>query len=130
MTDQQSWTEQWFKAQQQFVDTWSEMAKQGNEAAKTNQADLWAESFKLWNKGMQQGSQPDLNSLMGKTMEISKSMFGMAEQLGQYLASEKDPICKTGCRFARSIRRKKIRRGGRVFSFGAAMENPSRIRLR
>ncbi len=92
MTDQQSWTEQWFKAQQQFVDTWSEMAKQGNEAAKTNQADLWAESFKIWNQGMQQGSQTDFGGLMGKSMEISKSIFGMAEQLGQFMAAEKDPM--------------------------------------
>ncbi len=92
MTDQQSWTEQWFKAQQQFVDTWSEMAKQGGEAAKTNQADLWAESFKIWNRGMQQGQQTDFSSLMGKSMEISKSIFGMAEQLGQFMAAEKDPM--------------------------------------
>ena len=92
MTDQQSWTEQWFKAQQQFVDTWSEMAKQGSDAAQTNQADLWAESFALWNRAMQQSSDADLGGLMEKTMEISKSMFGMAEQLGKHLGSEKDPM--------------------------------------
>lgn len=92
MTDQQSWTEQWFKAQQQFVETWSEMAKQGSEAAKTNQADLWAESFKIWNRGMQQGQPADLSGLMGKSMEISKSIFGMAEQLGEFMAAEKDPM--------------------------------------
>ncbi len=92
MTDQQSWTEQWFKAQQQFVDTWSEMAKQGNDAAQTRQADLWAESFALWNRTMQQGSEADVGGLMEKTMEISKSMFGMAEELGKHLGTEKDPM--------------------------------------
>lgn len=92
MTDQQSWTEQWFKAQQQFVDTWSEMAKQGSDAAQTSQADLWAESFALWNRTMQQGSESDPGGLLEKTMEISKSMFGMAEQLGKHLGTENDPM--------------------------------------
>ena len=42
MSESNSWTDQWFKAQQQFVDAWSDMAKTGETGSQANQSDLGA----------------------------------------------------------------------------------------
>jgi hypothetical protein len=60
MSENNSWAEQWFKAQQQFVDSWSDMAKSSASGNDASQSDLWAQSFELWRKACSGQAQPDM----------------------------------------------------------------------
>ena len=85
-----NWADQWFKAQQQFVDAWGDMAKSG--ASSTSQSDLWAQSFDLWRKACQGQTQPDIQSAMQKCMDMGKEYFAMAEQVSKSMAEGANPI--------------------------------------
>ena len=77
MSESNPWAQQWFKAQQQFVDSWSDMAKGGN----ASQSDLWAQSFDMWRKACGSNTQPDVELAMRKCMDMGKEYFAMAEQV-------------------------------------------------
>ncbi len=89
MSESNPWTDQWLKAQQQFVGAWSDMAKAtsgntGNSA--NNQANMWADSFELWRKACSGSTQPDMQQALNKCMDMGKGYFAMAEQVGQNMA--------------------------------------------
>jgi len=96
MTDSNPWASQWFKAQQQFVDAWSDMAKSGaannSTGNSTGQADLWAQSFDMWRKASGAQTQPDIQQAMNKCMDMGKEYFAMAEQISKSLSQGKQPI--------------------------------------
>ncbi|TNF89934.1 MAG: hypothetical protein EP300_04325, partial [Gammaproteobacteria bacterium] len=89
MSDNTTWAEQWFKAQQQFVDAWSDMAKGSSTAS---QSDLWAQSFDMWRKTCEGKTQPDMEAAMRKCMDMGKEYFAMAEQISKSLTEGANPI--------------------------------------
>ena len=92
MSESNSWAEQWFKAQQQFVDSWSDMAKSSDRANDTSQSDLWAQSFELWRKACSGQSQPDIQQAMNKCLDMGKEYFAMAEQVSKSMTDGANPI--------------------------------------
>jgi len=89
MNENNPWTDQWFKAQQQFVDAWSDMAKGGN---KTSQSDMWAQSFDMWRKACEGRTQPDIETAMRKCMDMGREYFSMAEQIGKNMREGVSPV--------------------------------------
>ncbi|MCP3670513.1 MAG: hypothetical protein GY814_08780, partial [Gammaproteobacteria bacterium] len=81
MSDSNSRAEQWFKAQQEFVGAWSEMAKSGGDGNATSQSDLWAQGFDLWRKTGSGQFQPDIQQAMNKCLDMGREYFSMAEQV-------------------------------------------------
>ena len=91
MSDNNSWAEQWFKAQQQFVDAWSDMAKTGGVGANASQSDLWAQGFDMWRKACEGKTQPDMEMAMRKCMDMGKEYFAMAEHISKNMAQGANP---------------------------------------
>ncbi|MCP4767839.1 MAG: class III poly(R)-hydroxyalkanoic acid synthase subunit PhaE [Gammaproteobacteria bacterium] len=90
MSETNPWTAQWFNAQQQFVDSWSDMAKSG-VPGNSNQSDLWAQSFDLWRKASGAQVQPDFQQAMNKCMDMGKGYFAMAEQITKNMGAGAAP---------------------------------------
>ena len=90
MSEDKSWADEWFKAQQQFVGAWSDMAKTGGGNA--SQSDLWAQSFDLWRKACEGKTQPDMELAMRKCMDMGKEYFAMAEQVSKGLTEGANPV--------------------------------------
>ena len=91
MSENNPWADQWFKAQQQFVDAWSDMARTG-KAAETSQSDLWSRSFDLWRKASEGKTQPDVELAMRKCMDMGKEYFAMAEQVSKSMSAGGNPV--------------------------------------
>ena len=91
MSENNPWTEQWFKAQQQFVDAWSDMARSGG-AGNASQADLWARNFDTWRRTFEGRSQPDVELAMRKCMDMGREYFSMAEQVGKLMSQGSNPV--------------------------------------
>jgi class III poly(R)-hydroxyalkanoic acid synthase PhaE subunit len=92
MSESNPWAGQWFKAQQQFVDAWSDMAKAGTAASNTSQSDMWAQSFDLWRKAIGGQSQPDIQQAISKCVDMGKEYFAMAEQISKSLSAGAKPV--------------------------------------
>ena len=90
MSESNPWASQWFNAQQQFVDAWSDMAKSG-DADNNSQSDLWAQSFDLWRKASGAQVQPDFQQAMDKCMDMGKGYFAMAEQVSKNMGAGAEP---------------------------------------
>jgi class III poly(R)-hydroxyalkanoic acid synthase PhaE subunit len=90
MSETNPWAAQWFNAQQQFVDSWSDMAKSG-VPGNNNQSDLWAQSFDLWRKASGAQVQPDFQQAMNKCMDMGKGYFAMAEQITKNMGAGAAP---------------------------------------
>jgi len=90
MTENNPWATQWFKAQQQFVEAWSDMAKSG-VPGNSSQTDLWAQSFDLWRKASGAQAQPDFQQTMNKCMDMGKQYFAMAEQISKGISAGTTP---------------------------------------
>jgi len=91
MSESNPWADQWFKAQQQFVDAWSDMAKSGDAGKNTSQSDLWAQSFDMWRKASEGKTQPDMDMAMRKCMDMGKEYFAMAEQITRNMTQGANP---------------------------------------
>ncbi len=91
MSDNNSWADQWLKAQQQFVGAWSDMAKTGGVGGNTNQSDLWAQSFDMWRRACEGQTQPDIELAMRKCMDMGKEYFTMAEQISKNMTQGANP---------------------------------------
>ena len=91
MSEDNSWADQWFKAQQQFVDAWSDMAKTGG-GDNASQSELWAQSFDLWRQACEGKTQPDMELAMRKCMDMGKEYFAMAEQVSKGLTEGANPV--------------------------------------
>ena len=92
MADSDPWTEQWFKAQQQFVDAWSDMAQSGAASKPPNQSELWAQSFDLWRKASGDQAQPDVQQALNKCFDMGKEYLAMAEQVSKGLSQGSQPL--------------------------------------
>jgi len=93
MSEDNSWADQWFKAQQQFVGAWSDMAKTGSSGSgNASQSDLWAQSFDLWRQACEGKTQPDMELAMRKCMDMGKEYFAMAEQVSKGLNAGANPV--------------------------------------
>ena len=92
MSEENSWADQWLKAQRQFVDAWGDMAKSGGIGNNTSQADLWAQSFDMWRKACEGQTQPDMEMVMRKCMDMGKEYFAMAEQVSKSLTQGANPV--------------------------------------
>ena len=93
MSESTSWTDQWFRAQQQFVDAWSDMAKAGTPENSASQADLWSQGFELWRKaGGDTRAQPDIQQAMEKCFNMGREYFALAEQVGKSMSAGANPI--------------------------------------
>ena len=90
MSETNPWAAQWFNAQQQFVDAWSDMAKSG-VSGNSSQSDLWAQSFDLWRKASGAQVQPDFQQAIDKCMDIGKGYFAMAEQVSKNMSAGAEP---------------------------------------
>jgi len=90
MSESNPWAAQWFNAQQQFVDAWSDMAKSG-VPGNSSQSDLWAQSFDLWRKASGAQVQPDFQQAMDKCMDMGKGYFAMAEQVSKNMSAGAEP---------------------------------------
>ena len=93
MTESNPWAAQWFKAQQQFVDAWTDMAKPGAPGApgNTSQTDLWAQGFDMWRKASGTQVQPDIQQAINKCMDMGKEYFSMAEQVSKSISAGTQP---------------------------------------
>jgi len=91
MTETNPWAAQWLKAQQQFVDAWSDMAKSG-VPGNGSQTDLWAQGFDLWRKASGMQAQPDIQQAMDKCMDMGKEYFAMAEQISKSMSAGTQPV--------------------------------------
>ena len=92
MSESNSWTDQWFKAQQKFVESWSDMAKTSTSGNQTSQSELWAQSFELWRKACSGQTQPDIQQAMNKCFDMGKEYFTMAEQVSKSMADGANPV--------------------------------------
>ena len=92
MSESNAWASQWLKAQQQFVDAWSDMAKSSVSNSQTSQSDLWAQSFDLWRKAAGGQSQPDIQQAINKCVDMGKEYFAMAEQVSKSLSAGAQPV--------------------------------------
>ncbi len=92
MSESNSWADQWFKAQQQFVESWSDMAKTSTSGNQASQSDLWAQSFELWRKACSGQTQPDIQQAMNKCLDMGKEYFAMAEQVSKSMANGANPV--------------------------------------
>lgn len=92
MSEKTPWTDQWFKAQRQFADAWSDMAKSGNSAGNTSQADLWSQGFDLWRHSLGGQGHPDVDKAMQKCIGMGREYFAMAEQVSKSLAEGSQPV--------------------------------------
>ena len=90
MSETNPWAAQWFNAQQQFVDAWSDMAKSG-VPGNNSQSDLWAQSFDLWRNASGAQVQPDFQQAMDKCMDMGKGYFAMAEQVSKNMSAGAEP---------------------------------------
>ena len=90
MSETNPWAAQWLNAQQQFVDSWSDMAKSG-VPGNSSQSDLWAQSFDLWRKASGAQVQPDVQQAMNKCMDMGKGYFAMAEQITKNMGAGAAP---------------------------------------
>ena len=92
MSESNAWASQWLKAQQQFVDAWSDMAKSSVGNSQASQSDLWAQSFDLWRKAAGGQSQPDIQQAINKCVDMGKEYFAMAEQVSKSLSAGAQPV--------------------------------------
>ena len=90
MSEKYSWADQWFKAQQQFVDAWTDMAKSAS-VDKSSQTDLWSRGFDMWRQALGGQGQPDAELAMRKCMDMGREYFAMAEQVGKGIADGGKP---------------------------------------
>jgi polyhydroxyalkanoate synthase subunit PhaE len=86
MNDSNPWAEQWLNAQQKFVETWGQMAKDGQPA--NSQTNLWSEGLKLWTDSFQP-QESGFKQAVDKCFDAGKSYFSMTEQVSNLMADGK-----------------------------------------
>lgn len=93
MSDDKEWTDEWLKAQQKFVESWSEMSKDWSNSDSNSQTDHWANGLEMWRKNypFPYQTQPESEQVINKCMDIGKGYFSMAEQIGKQIASGGKP---------------------------------------
>ena len=92
MSETNEWAGQWFKAQQQFVDAWTDMANASSKSSQKSQADLWAQGFDLWRKASEGQHQPDVQQAIDKCVDMGREYFAMAEQISKAMSTGASPV--------------------------------------
>ena len=92
MSDSSQWAGHWFKAQQQFVDAWTDMANASSKSSQKSQADLWAQGFDLWRKASEGQQQPDIQQAIDKCVDMGREYFAMAEQISKAMSAGANPV--------------------------------------
>ncbi len=92
MSENNPWASQWFNAQQQFVNAWSDMAKSGEQSNPSSQSDLWAQSFDMWRNASGAQPQPDIQQAIDKCFDMGKEYFSMAEEISKGLSAGAQPV--------------------------------------
>ncbi len=93
MSKSKAWTDEWLKAQQKFVESWSDMSSGWNKSENTSQSDLWANGLEMWRKTYPypNTTQPETDQVIDKCMGIGKGYFTMAEQIGKQISAGGKP---------------------------------------
>lgn len=93
MSKSKASTDEWLKAQQKFVESWSEMSSGWNKSDTTSQSELWANGLEMWRKTYPypNTTQPETDQVINKCMEIGKGYFTMAEQIGKQISAGGKP---------------------------------------
>ena len=93
MSNNKAWTDEWLKAQQKFVESWSEMGKDWGKSDTNEQANLWANGLEMWRKTYPYPypTQPETDQVINKCLEVGKGYFSMAEQIGKQVSSGGKP---------------------------------------
>jgi polyhydroxyalkanoate synthase subunit PhaE len=92
MSENNSWTDQWFKAQQQFVDAWSDMARSSTGSGDVSQTELWSQGFELWRKACSgELGQVEAQQAMNKCFDMGKSYYAMGEQIMKGMSEGANP---------------------------------------
>ena len=88
MSNDKAWTDEWLKAQQKFVESWSEMGKGRGKSEQNDQANLWANGLEMWRKTYPYPyqTQPETDQVINKCLEVGKGYFAMAEQIGKQMS--------------------------------------------
>ena len=93
MSEDPSWTDPWFKAQRQFVDAWSDMARANIGGGGVNQTDLWAQGFDMWRKACSgELGQTESQRAMNKCFDMAKSYYAMGEQVMKGIGEGANPV--------------------------------------
>lgn len=93
MSNNKAWTEKWLKAQQKFVESWTDMGNEVRESDTNEQSKLWANGMEMWRKAYPypNPTQPEADQVINKCMEVGKGYFAMAEQIGKQVSSGGKP---------------------------------------
>ncbi|MCP3690240.1 MAG: class III poly(R)-hydroxyalkanoic acid synthase subunit PhaE [Gammaproteobacteria bacterium] len=93
MSENNAWTNEWLKAQQKFVESWSEMSKGWCTPESNSQVNMWANGLDMWRKTYPHPyqAQPETEQVISKCMDIGKGYFAMAEQIGKQITSGGKP---------------------------------------
>jgi class III poly(R)-hydroxyalkanoic acid synthase PhaE subunit len=93
MSNNKAWTDEWLKAQQKFVESWSEMGKDWGKTEANEQTNLWANGLETWRKTYPYPypTQPETEQVIDKCLEVGKGYFAMAEQIGKQVSSGGKP---------------------------------------
>ncbi len=93
MTDNNAWNDEWLKAQQKFVESWSDMSKGRGKSETNEQSNLWANGLEMWRKAYPYPypTQPETDQVINKCLEVGKGYFAMAEQIGKQVSSGGKP---------------------------------------
>jgi len=93
MPNNKAWTDEWLKAQQKFVESWSSMGKDWGKSDTNEQTDLWANGLEMWRKTYPYPypTQPETDQVINKCLEVGKGYFAMAEQIGKQVSSGGKP---------------------------------------
>ncbi|MCP4494571.1 MAG: class III poly(R)-hydroxyalkanoic acid synthase subunit PhaE [Gammaproteobacteria bacterium] len=89
MSESNAWTDEWLKAQQKFVESWSGMSKGWYKPESNSQVDMWANGLDILRKTYP--TQPEADQVINKCMDIGKGYFAMAEQIGKQISSGGKP---------------------------------------
>ncbi len=93
MSKSKAWTDEWLKAQQKFVKSWSDMSSSWDKSDTSSQSDLWANGLDKWRSTYPypDTTQPETNQVIDKCMDIGKGYFAMAEQIGKQVSAGGNP---------------------------------------
>ncbi len=93
MSKSNAWTDEWLKAQQKFVESWSDMSNGWSKSETTSQSDFWANGIEMWRKTYPYSdtTQPEANQVINKCMDMGKGYFTMAEQIGKQISAGGKP---------------------------------------
>ena len=86
-----AWTQAWLDMQKQYLDTWTNLSRQGLPGAlpaspfSALQGNAWADAFAQWSKLFEQSMPAGTKDISARLLELGKSYLGMSENLWKML---------------------------------------------